>query len=245
MATALPRLFAAPQVEAYFQSVGALSWDPNIGELFYWIGVTRQPSPNNYATSAPGSSYNRWITVTGEVLSPWAPSNGPDQGPLYAPYAHWSPSQWGANRQFAYGSAGGQGDCVLSDIYWGWVPWRCSTGGSSLWPRTTGLDGSRPSALSCPWRLPGHQALPACPFPDALPPECNRAARRQYTEYTSDVAWFAKDTVGTFTNYANWQATSTWTDWTNNGGPPVASNIGVPWSWGSWSCAAALPFMCE
>ena len=107
------------------------------------------------------------------------------------------------------------------------------------WPRR-----QPPVSHELPWRLQGRQALPACPFLGAGPPECNPAARRQYTDYTS-IPWFAKDTVGTFANYENWQAAPTWTDWTVSGLTPVASNIGVPWSWGSWSCAAALPFMCE
>ena len=102
-----------------------------------------------------------------------------------------------------------------------------------------------PVSLELPLALAWAPSAASLPLSSRWPTACNLLPRRQYAEYTSDVAWFAKDTVGTFTNYANWQATSTWTDWTVNGGTPVASNIGVPWSWGGYSCASAFGFMCE
>ena len=88
--------------------------------LYYWMGVTRQPNPDlmtsNVAAGKP------WFTLPGTELSDWAPSNGPEQGPMYAPYAHWGPQEWVQNRHFAYGG-GGVGDCVLSDVYYGQYTW--------------------------------------------------------------------------------------------------------------------------
>jgi hypothetical protein len=85
-------------------------------DKYYWIGVTRQPNPSRLSSNdAAGQPF---FNVPGEALPMFAPSNGPHEGPQYAPYAHWGPFMWTQNRLFTY-SGNGNGDCVLSDIYYG------------------------------------------------------------------------------------------------------------------------------
>jgi hypothetical protein len=86
-------------------------------DKYYWIGVTRQPNPSRLSSNdAAGQAF---FSVPGEALPMFAPSNGPHEGPQYAPYAHWGPHMWSSiNRLWTYGG-GSNGDCVLSDIYYG------------------------------------------------------------------------------------------------------------------------------
>jgi hypothetical protein len=80
------------QVEAYFQSSGRLG----LSIPFYWIGVTRQSDSSLLLSQAAAGK--RYMTVTGTRLPFYAPSNGPLEGPAFAPYAHWGAIMFGANR---------------------------------------------------------------------------------------------------------------------------------------------------
>jgi hypothetical protein len=102
MAASMPALdacrrcpFAPPclttQVEAYFQSGGHLG----LSSPFYWIGATRQFSIANMLRKV--SAGQRYMTVTGTRLPYVVPSNGPLEGPAFAPYAHWSAAMFGTN----------------------------------------------------------------------------------------------------------------------------------------------------
>ena len=53
---------------------------------WYWMGVTRQPNPDRLSSAAAAGL--PFYTVTGDELPMFAPSNGPHEGPMYAPYAH-------------------------------------------------------------------------------------------------------------------------------------------------------------
>jgi hypothetical protein len=79
-------------VEAYFQSSSRLG----LGVPFYWIGATRQSDSSLLLSKAAAGK--RFLTVTGTRLPFYAPSNGPLEGPAFAPYAHWSPIMFGSNR---------------------------------------------------------------------------------------------------------------------------------------------------
>jgi hypothetical protein len=86
-------------------------------DAYYWLGVTRQPNPALLTSKAAAGL--PWLSVRGERFSMWAPSNGPREGPQYAPYSHWGPSQWAwSNRHFTY-VEGSNGDCVLTDLFYG------------------------------------------------------------------------------------------------------------------------------
>ena len=94
---ACQRAAAAPwhppfQVEAYFQNGGRLG----LGTPWYWMGVTRQSDSSLLLSKAAAGK--RYLTVTGTPLPFYAPSNGPLEGPAFAPYAHWSAWMFGANR---------------------------------------------------------------------------------------------------------------------------------------------------
>jgi hypothetical protein len=99
------------QVEAYFANKGILGTGSDIN--FYWIGVTRQPNPDKLTSNIADQA--RWYTLPGTYLPMFAPSNHPDEAPMYAPYAHWSPYVFYTGRMWG----GTQGDCVMANIAWG------------------------------------------------------------------------------------------------------------------------------
>jgi hypothetical protein len=82
-------------VEAYFQNSGRLG--VGSGRIYYyWMGVTRQNDSTLLTSKAAAGK--RYSTVHGTRLPFYAPSNGPLEGPAFAPYAHWAAAMFGANR---------------------------------------------------------------------------------------------------------------------------------------------------
>ena len=110
-----PHVFCCPrQVEAYFQSKGLLKLAASSAIEYYWMGAFRQGNPSLYVSG--NADLKPFVTIPGTLLSQWAPSNGPLEGPQYKAYSHWAPSLWGApDKMFNSGN----GDCVLSDVIWG------------------------------------------------------------------------------------------------------------------------------
>lgn len=74
----------------------------------------RQGNPGLFISG--NADLKPFVTIPGTLLSQWAPSHGPTEGPQYRAYSHWAPAMWGTPDKM-FNSA--NGDCVLSDVIWG------------------------------------------------------------------------------------------------------------------------------
>lgn len=103
-------------MEAYLARQGTLGLEP-AQSLRYWLGVTRITDPALLESNRRGS----WHSLPGSYLPLLAPSNGQQQAPLFAPYAHWSPLMWEWGRMEGYGGEVGvvDADCVMASLEFG------------------------------------------------------------------------------------------------------------------------------
>jgi hypothetical protein len=103
-------------VEAYFANKGILGVATSGDVRSYWQGVTRQPNPDKLTSNIAEQA--RWYQLPGTYLPMFAPSNHPDEAPMYAPYAHWGPQMFKQGRM--WGNTGtSAGDCAMATVNWG------------------------------------------------------------------------------------------------------------------------------